>query len=466
MNEKNVQKENPRLAEVTVSPSCTIRSLLETIQRNGLRGAIICDEDQELLGIAMDSDIRRAVLRNTDMGVSVRTIMRTAPFVIDVRMPIRDRHQLLVQSGKLLAPIVDGNRRVVDYLEIGDVLKQFTSPDSMKNSSIMPPSKILVIGGAGYIGSMLVEALLNAGYPVRVLDLLLYGKHSTSHFASLQEKSDFEFIRGDCRDEETVRQVLEGIDAVVHLGEIVGDPACQIDEAFTIDTNYAATHMIVESCMKLKIKRFIFFSSCSVYGHNDQEVTEESHTNPVSLYARCKVESEKEVLSCDIDDLCPTVLRLATVHGQSYRQRFDLVVNYLTIKALAEGKIQIMGGKQWRPFVAVRDICRGTLSILQASSETVKSQIFNLGDSRENYQMVSIGELVKDVVGDVEVEVLEEQEDPRNYRVSFEKVCHSLGFSAAFTVRDSIHELALAYREDNMFRDYHSTRYHNLLAFR
>src|SRR5258708_15883725 len=148
--------------------------------------------------------------------------------------------------------------------------------------------------------------------------MLLYGKEPALYFDQFRSRGHFEFVRGDCRDEETVRAALDGVDAVVHLGEIVGDPACQINEAFTIDTNYAATHMIVELCMKLRIRRFIFASSCSVYGQNDEQVNEESPTNPVSLYARCKVQSERAVLSFSNNHLCPTVARLATAHGRSF----------------------------------------------------------------------------------------------------------------------------------------------------
>ena len=244
-----------------------------------------------------------------------------------------------------------------------------------------------------------------------MLDILLYGKDSIRHLSNSSEsnnyRGNFEFMRGDCRDEKAVGKALEDVDAVIHLGEIVGDPACGINKPFTIETNFAATQRIVELCVKRGIRRFLFASSCSAYGENDEEVDETSELNPVSLYARCKIESEKAIQSFNYEHFCPAILRLGTVHGKSYRQRFDLVVNLLAIQALVEGRIQIFGGGQWRPFVSVEDVCRGFIAALQAEKRKVRNQVFNLGDSRENYQLIRIGERIKQLIPGVQVEVLE-----------------------------------------------------------
>jgi len=297
---------------------------------------------------------------------------------------------------------------------------------------------------------------------VRVLDLLLYGKVDLPCLNHRQ----LEFVRGDCRDETTIKEVLKDVDAVIHLGEIVGDPACAINESFTIETNYAATQMILEECMKSGIKRFVFSSSCSVYGYNDEIVHEGSACNPVSLYARCKIESEKAILSNGYASFCPTILRLATVHGQSYRQRFDLVVNLLTIRAVAEGRITIFGGQQWRPFISVLDICQGILLVLRSEGKCVKNQVFNLGDSRENYRMIEIGEALKSALPEIAVEVQQENVDPRNYRVNFDKVKNMLGFCAEYTISDTISDLVMAYRQKAMFHDHGEAKYHNYLSLK
>lgn len=455
------------LSNIIVSPKANISSVIETINKNGVMGVFICDEGRELLGIVMNGDLRRAALRNLDLNASVKTIMKTNPFTIPHDVSYEKKKQLIIKSNHMLAPIIDNNRRIVDYIFVPDILNNIydlqNHENSDENNAIVPPQKILVIGGAGYIGSVLSDKLLRMGYKVRILDLLLYGKDSIKAF---ENEPNLEFIRGDCRDEGIINQVLEGIDAVVHLGEIVGDPACRINESFTVETNYAATHKIVEACIRKYIKRFIFASSCSVYGQNDDEVNEQSALKPVSLYARCKIQSEEAILGFSSSYFCPTILRLATVHGRSHRQRFDLVVNLLAIKALAEKKIQIFGGEQWRPFVSVNDICSGIITVLHSSCHKVKNQIFNLGDSRENFQLLKIGMIIKNVIPDVTVEILKEQEDQRNYRVSFEKIKRHLGFAAEYKVADTIKDMAKAYNAEKLFRDYPDAKYHNYLSLK
>lgn len=452
------------LCDVIVSPGHSIRSIIELISKNGVRGVFVCDDDREVLGIIMDADIRRAILRNLDLNASVKTIMKTSPFVISNRLSLQEKKHLLVKSGKILAPVVDDQGRAVDYLYLSDIIDELLTDRGAEDSPVLPPQRILVIGGAGYIGSVLADKLLRQGYKVRVLDILLYGKESLMHLSD--NGHDFEFVRGDCRDDETVAQSVEGVDAVVHLGEIVGDPACQVNESFTIEVNYSATHKIVEQCVKRGIRRFIFASSCSVYGQSDDEVDETSELNPVSLYARCKIESERAIQSFQYEHFCPTIFRIATVHGRSFRQRFDLVVNLLAIKALCEGKIQIFGGEQWRPFISVDDICRGFIGALHADRERVRNQIFNLGDSRENYQIGRIGEIIKRFIPEVQLEVLMAQHDMRNYRVSFKRIAKALLFAAERNVADSIRDFISSYRHQGLFRDYRDRKYHNALALK
>ncbi|MBF0343336.1 MAG: NAD-dependent epimerase/dehydratase family protein [Nitrospirae bacterium] len=452
------------LSEVIIGTKATIVDAIELINKNGILGVFVCDDDNELIGIMMDSDIRRAILNKLDINASVKTIMKTNPFYISQDLPVGKKNQMLVHSGKMLAPVVDDKKRVVDYVYLPDILNRlYTDKNSDENGAVLPPQKVAVIGGAGYIGSVLVGKLLRMGYSVRVLDLLLYGKDSLTCF---EKEKNLEFIRGDCRDERLIDNVLDGVDAVIHLGEIVGDPACRINESFTIDTNYSATHMIVESCIKRQIKRFVFASSCSVYGQNDDDVNEESALNPVSLYARCKIQSEEAIFSVSSNFFCPTVLRLATVHGKSYRQRFDLVVNLLVIKAVAEQKIQIFGGEQWRPFISVNDICSGIVSVLHAESYKVKNQIFNLGDSRENYQLIQIGNIVKEHLPETAIDVLSEQQDKRNYRVNFDKIKKALGFTVEYKVDDTVKDLIQAYRVEKIFHDYNDSKYHNYLSLK
>ena len=294
---------------------------------------------------------------------------------------------------------------------------------------------VLVIGGAGYIGSVLVRKLLSLGYNVRVMDILLYGDDSIK---DLYPGQCFEFIHGDCRNMQDVIRSLEEMDAVIHLGEIVGDPACSLNMDFTIEVNYMATKTLAEACSYCGIQRFIFSSSCSVYGVNDEEVDESSMLNPASLYARCKVESERAILSINDDYFNPVILRLATVYGFSYRPRFYLVINLLTAKAVKEGRIEIHGGEQWRPFVSTEDVSDAIVSVLKAEVQLVRKQIFNVGSNRQNYKLIDIGDLVKKALPEVVIDIKRDALDKRNYKVKFDKISRILGFNPETNTLDEI----------------------------
>jgi len=448
-----------KLDDIILNHNSTIRQSIKAIDNNGVRGVFICDEG-ELLGIVMDSDIRRAILKNVDLDVSVKTIMKTNPFVISDRLSEIDTINSIISSGKLLVPVINANDIVVGYYNLNDILNDIYAINKRKSKSDFYHNErnILVIGGAGYIGSVLISKLVSLNNNVRILDLLLYGK---DYLKNITQDKKVEFIRGDCRDEKIIQKALENIDTVIHLGEIVGDPACSINEAFTIDVNYSATQMIVDQCLRLGIETFIFASSCSVYGQNDNEVNELTPPNPISLYARCKIESEHAILDHHSNFFSPTVLRLATVHGKSFRQRFDLVINYLAIKALVEKKIQIFGGEQWRPFISVNDICKGIIAIMNSDKKIVRNQIFNLGDSNENYTLNEVSSIIKEIIKDVEIEKLVDKVDNRNYKVNFDKIKNQIGFTADYSIRDTILDFNKSYLTDDKYSDYHHAKYYN-----
>ncbi|MDX1524073.1 MAG: SDR family oxidoreductase, partial [Anaerolineae bacterium] len=225
-------------------------------------------------------------------------------------------------------------------------------------------NKVLVIGGAGYIGSALVERLLELGYEVRVLDLLVYGDQAISAFYN---HPNFSLIEGDFRNTGTVIGAATGMDAIVHLGAIVGDSACDIDHDLTIEVNLKATRTIAQVGQACGVKRLVFASTCSVYGANDAIVDECSTLHPLTLYARTKLESEKVLLSLPDTGIAPIVLRFGTIYGLSGRPRFDLIVNILTAKAIQDGIAYIFGGKQWRPLVHVRDVAQAIILFLKAT---------------------------------------------------------------------------------------------------
>jgi len=330
--------------------------------------------------------------------------------------------------------------------------------EAVARVEVRDPGNILVVGGAGYIGSVLVRRLLERGYRVRVLDRLLYGDES---LAELYDRQDFGLIQGDFRNIEAIVRAVQGMGSIIHLGAVVGDPACALDEEFTFEVNLAATRMIAEAGKGYGIRRFVFASSCSVYGASDEVVDERSKLAPVSLYARTKIESERLLLSILSDSFSPVLLRFATVCGMSYRPRFDLVVNLLAAQAVFEKRITIFGGDQWRPFVHVEDVSNAIIRCLEAPLEAVSGQVFNVGSETGNYRLIEIGDTIKRVLPDTTVSVQRDIDDQRNYRVSFEKIQRMLDFRPAGTVEDAILEIAEAVRLGRIV-DYHAPQYSNV----
>jgi nucleoside-diphosphate-sugar epimerase len=327
-----------------------------------------------------------------------------------------------------------------------------------KNGLSIPNEKgrVLVVGGAGYIGSLLVERLLDKGHRVRVLDCLLYGDEPLRPF---KNHPDFELVVGDCRNIQDMVKALRGVESVVHLAAIVGDPACNQDHDTALETNYAATRMLIEIAKGHGVGRFVFASSCSVYGATELEVDENSAVQPISLYGQTKVDSEQALLEARSDTFHPTVLRYATVFGLSYRPRFDLVVNLLTAKAQQEGVITIYNGQQWRPFIHVRDLVEATVRVPEAPVRLVSGEIFNVGDTRLNHTLTDVADVIRDAFPNVRVDHVDNS-DRRNYRVNFDKLLSRTGFRARYTLRDGVEELRKAF-DEGLITDYTDLRYHN-----
>ena len=314
----------------------------------------------------------------------------------------------------------------------------------------------LVVGGAGYIGSMLVRRLLDRGEKVRILDNMTYGYGA---IRDILTHPNLELVAGDCRNIQKVVGAIKGVDSIIHLAAIVGDPACEYDRQTALEVNYAATRMLIEVAKGNGIERFIFASSCSVYGETDGIMDERSTVNPISVYAQTKIDSEKALLEARSDRFHPTIMRLATVFGNSYRPRFDLVVNLLTAKAHQEGVITIYNGQQWRPFIHVRDVAAGLLTILDAPVPVVSGQVYNLGDSRMNFMLFDVADEIRKVFPETRVEHVENT-DRRNYRVSFDKVKNQLGFQCACKLHDGIIELRDAF-QNGRINDYKDAYYNN-----
>lgn len=316
--------------------------------------------------------------------------------------------------------------------------------------------RVLVVGGAGYIGSVLIRRLLEQGRAVKVLDTLMYGY---SPLEGVLANPNLELIVGDCRNIQDLVRAVQGVGAIVHLAAIVGDPACELERQTALETNFAATRMLVEVAKGHGVERFVFASSCSVYGATDQEVDEKSHVEPISVYGQTKVDSENALLQSRNGSFHPTILRLGTVFGLSNRPRFDLVVNLLSAKACQEGVITIFNGRQWRPFIHVKDVVEAMLLVLDAPVGLVSGETFNVGDSRLNHTLSEVGEIVREVFPDTRLEQVENA-DRRNYRVSFNKIRLRLGFQCKYRLKDGVLEVKAAF-DENRITDYKDVRYHN-----
>ena len=324
-----------------------------------------------------------------------------------------------------------------------------------ESNSKGPIRRVLVIGGAGYIGSVLVRELLHRGYEVRVLDKLLYGKQS---LLELEKNNRFELIHGDSRDITSVITAMLDTDAVVHLGELVGDPACDVNENLTLEINFAATQILGEVAKGYGVKRFVYASSCSVYGVSDELLDEQSVCSPLSIYARAKLAAERALLGLDGATFHPVVLRLATVYGFSFRPRFDLVVNLLTAKAYCEQKLPILGGTQWRPFIHVRDVCHAIT--LEAPLVNVKGQIFNVGHEAQNKTILEVADMIKVVLPSAKIEQQNNPNDLRNYRIDFKKIQRELNFLPVFSLEEGILEIKNALLTKQI-ADYLDPRFNN-----
>jgi nucleoside-diphosphate-sugar epimerase len=345
--------------------------------------------------------------------------------------------------------------RLWAYLWHGVVRKEWYQTPPEQRGRIR---NVLVIGGAGYIGSALLPKLLDRGYNVRLLDLLLYGEEPIQNVLS---HPNLEVVQADFRQVDRVVEAMRGIDAVIHLGAIVGDPACALDEDLTIEINVMATRMIAEVAKGSDVSRFIFASTCSVYGASDHTLDERSNPNPVSLYARSKLASEVALHKMATDRFSVVILRFGTVYGISGRTRFDLVVNLLAAKAVVDRLITIYGGDQWRPFIHVDDTAAAVLKIIEAPRSVVHNQIFNVGSDQQNYTINKVGELIHDMIPDAELTHQDIDLDPRNYRVDFGKIADAIGFYPLWTVKMGVEQVIQAIQSGRV-SDYRDARYSNV----
>jgi nucleoside-diphosphate-sugar epimerase len=303
--------------------------------------------------------------------------------------------------------------------------------------------KVLLVGGAGYIGSELTGYFLGLGYKVRSLDLLLFD-NQTCVYPFLLNKN-YEFIYGDFCDEKVMSDALSsGVTDVVILAGLVGDPITKKYPEASQKINNDGILNLIRLVNGRGIKRLVFLSTCSNYGliTGDTLADEAFELKPLSLYAKSKVLIEKELLSLKGKvDYIPVILRFATAFGLSSRMRFDLTVSEFTRAMYLKKDLLVYDADTWRPYCHVRDFSRAINMVMLAPAEKVAFEVFNVGGDVNNYTKQMIIDEIKSFIPDAPVRYQEKGPDPRNYRVSFAKIKDRIGFTPEYTVRDGVSEL-------------------------
>ena len=317
---------------------------------------------------------------------------------------------------------------------------------------------VLVTGGAGYVGSVLIPKMLEAGHKVTVLDMYLYGEDVLD---GVRGHENLREVKGDLRDLAVVNDALHDCDTVIHLACISNDPSYDLDPDLGKSINYDAFRPLVHASKKAGIERFIYASSSSVYGIKEEaEVTEELSLEPLTDYSKFKALCEDVLMEERETGFTVCTIRPSTVCGYAPRQRLDVVVNIFTNQAFHNGKIKVMGGTQKRPNIHVEDMANVYLHLLQQPDEAIDGKIWNAGDT--NYPTMQLAEIVKEVIGDhVEIETVP-TDDLRSYHVSGKKIRDDIGFKLEYSIEDAVRGLAEAMKDGRLENALDNPKYFNI----
>lgn len=296
--------------------------------------------------------------------------------------------------------------------------------------------KVIVTGGAGYIGTNMVEHFLEKGWDVTVVDRFYFG--DTLH--DLKGNPRLHLITEDVRTVPAA--VFKGVDAVCDLAALSNDPAGELSPQKTLDINHKGRARVARLAKEAGVKRYVLASSCSIYGFQDEVVDESSKINPLTTYAEANGLAESSNIPLGDSNFTTTALRQATIYGPSRRMRFDLAINGMTRALFQKGSVAIMrDGKQWRPFLHVRDTCRAFAAVLEADPTKVNKETFNVGSKDQNVQILDLARRLSEAVGIPFKEDWYGDVDHRSYRVSFEKIEKTLGFRTLLQPEDGGKEI-------------------------
>ena len=315
--------------------------------------------------------------------------------------------------------------------------------------------KVLITGGAGYVGSLLTPRLLEKNSKVTVLDLMIYGDDVLGEHKNLKK------VKGDIRNINLLKKIIPGHDAILHLACISNDPSFELNPSLGRSINFDAFEPLVKISRDKEIKRFIFASSSSVYGiKKEKNVTEEMSLEPLTDYSKFKGECEKVLKKYKSKEFITTTLRPSTVCGYAKRQRLDLVVNILANHAYHNRKIKVFGGEQLRPNIHIDDMVESYVALLSASDEKINGEIFNVGFKNQSVNELALD--VKEIIGK-DIEILKtESNDNRSYHVSSKKIEEVLGFSTKKTVKNAVSDLKSAFEKGLLPNSMQDEKYFNI----
>ncbi len=318
--------------------------------------------------------------------------------------------------------------------------------------------KVLVTGGAGYVGAVLVPKLLAKGYKVKVLDLYLYGEDV---FDSVKGHPNLEHVKGDIRDHGLLERAVPGCNVVIHLACISNDPSFELDLELGKSINFDAFVDLVKVSKASGVRRFIYASSSSVYGIKETpNVTEDLPLEPLTDYSKYKALCEDVLLKERVPGFTTLIVRPATVCGYSPRLRLDLAVNILTNHAVTNRQIKVFGGEQMRPNIHIEDMAEFYIKSLEWPDEAIDGKIYNVG--YHNHKVREIAGMVKSVVGEDVKIVTTPTDDNRSYHVSSDKIKRELGFAPSHTIEDAVRDLVAAFRDGLIPDSMTDDRYYNI----
>lgn len=317
---------------------------------------------------------------------------------------------------------------------------------------------VLITGGGGYVGAVLVPKLLDQGYNVTVLDLMIYGEEV---FDNIKDKTRLKLVKGDMRDQPLLKESLKGVNSVIHLACISNDPSFDLNPELGKSINLDSFRPLVEQSIESGVSRFIYASSSSVYGVKEEpNVHEEMELEPLTDYSKFKADCEAILKEYQSDKFTTVTVRPATVCGYSPRQRLDVIVNILSNHAFHNRKIKVFGGEQKRPNIHIQDMTDLYCKLLEEDESKIAGRIFNAG--YENHTVTELANMTQKVMGeDVSINY-EETDDLRSYHVSSEKVASEIGFIPKHTISEAIQEMKSAFEKKLLPNSFEDKRYFNI----